>query len=468
MIGIPSRRAVARTAAVVLAAGVCSVSGLAVAGGAYASDVQANAQGSAQAQLGDLIAYEQVTVPKEGTVNAGTVALNENGASMQVYCIDLYHPTHSGVKYNETSWDQSVLSANPNRGKIQWILEHSYPSYTTSQLANEAGVPSLSDKQAAAATQVAIWHFSDSVDATGLDTTAQTVAQWLEDHAVDVQEPTPSLALSAASLAGHSGSQIGPVKVSTNAQSVQVSLSGANGVQLVDGQGQPVSSATDGENLFVKVPSGSAEGSATIQAEASAPVPIGRAFEAVDGDSQTMILAGTASIPVKATATATWADKGPVPSANATEDCKKGGVEVTLGNGGDQPWTTEVGGQSVTVQPGQTSEVFVPEKEGAAYTITVTGPSGFTKTFTGTLSCKPTGAGGASPSPSSTGTTASPSPSGSSAAAAPSPSQTGPALAETGSSSNTPLIGGLGGALVVLGGAAGFVMRKRSKARHAA
>jgi LPXTG-motif cell wall-anchored protein len=81
----------------------------------------------------------------------------------------------------------------------------------------------------------------------------------------------------------------------------------------------------------------------------------------------------------------------------------------------------------------------------------VTGPN-FTRTFTGALTCAPTG-GSHLPTPKPTPT--------------PSASSTQPPLAETGASSATPVIAGVGAGCILLGGAAVFVLRKR-RGRHTA
>ncbi|WP_042395189.1 thioester domain-containing protein [Streptacidiphilus carbonis] len=459
MIGIP-RRGAAQLTAALLATGAFAAGGLATATTATAADPN----GSAVATLGNVLHGQSVDIPREGQGVAGTVALKEDGQKLEVYCIDLYHGTRAGVKYQETGWDQSVLSANPDRGKIQWILEHSYPVLNASALAQEAGVGSLTADEAAAATQIAIWHFSDKTDATSKDQTTTAVAGWLEQNATDASEPAPSLALSPASVAGRSGDKLGPITVTTNAKSVDLKFTAPSGVALVDGSGQAVTSAGNNDKLYVKVPAGTDAGTAQLSASATASLPVGRAFKALTGNSQTMILAGTAPVRVDAAASAQWAPKGAVPAANATEDCKQGGVDVTVTNGGDQPWTAQVNGKSVSVAPGAGETVLVPVKEGDTYSITVTGPNGFSKTFTGALKCRPTGGGtpSGSASPSASASASTPA----SAPAVPSPSASG-GLAETGASSNTPVIAGVGAALVVLGGGAVFFVRRRRGGVHA-
>lgn len=440
----------ARGGAVRVAAGLVSVGALALGTMAGVGTAHADQNGSAVATLGEFLHAGAIEIGGDSAYG-GTVALQDGGQQLAVYCIDLHHETQAGVQYQETGWDRSTLSQNPDRGRIQWILQHSYPVVSPATLAGDIGGSGLTEDQAAAATQAAIWHFSDHVDAQPQDQAAARLTAWLEQNAQDSAEPAPSLALSPASVAGRSG-KLGPVTVGTSAASVDVALSGASGAsgaQLVDGAGKPVTTAVNGEKLYVDVPKGAAAGSAEIDATTTTALPVGRAFKAVDGSSQTMILAGTAPVSVKAVAQAQWAPQGAVPAAVAKEDCKQGGVDVTLTNGGDQPWAAKVGSLAVTVAPGASRTVLVKEKEGQKYTITVTGPN-FRRTFTGALTCKPTG-GSHLPTGKPT----------------PSASASHPPLAETGADSATPVIAGAGAACVLVGGAAVLVLRKR-RGRHSA
>ncbi|MEY9965853.1 TQXA domain-containing protein/LPXTG-motif cell wall-anchored protein [Streptacidiphilus sp. MAP12-16] len=452
MLNVRGRRTAQLCGAVVLSAS--AIAGSFAMAGAASADQSA----TSHAVLGDFLHSASVDVAGEGTVEAGTVALDQSGQTLAVYCIDLHHGTHNGVDYSETGWDQSTLSNNPDRGKIQWILEHSYPVVSASSLAAQLNLNKLSEDQAAAATQAAIWHFSDQADAQPTDKSAGKLTAWLESNAVNTAEPAPSLQLSPASVAGKSGEKIGPVTVTTSASSVDLQLNAPSGVKLVNQNGTTATKATNGEKLYVQVPAGAATGSAQLTASTTTALPVGRAFKAVDGSSQTMILAGTAPVAVTAKAGADWAPKGVIPAANAQENCKQGGVDVTLTNAGDQPWNATVGGQNVTVQPGASTSVLVKVREGATYDITVTGPNGFSKVFKGALKCRPTTpGGGTTPSHSAT-----PTPS------TPSPSPSGPGLAQTGGGSSTPMITGIAAGFVALGGAAVFVLRRRAKGAHAA
>ncbi|MBL1087572.1 Cys-Gln thioester bond-forming surface protein [Streptomyces actinomycinicus] len=346
----------------------------------------------AAATLGDFVHADEVEIQGEDgyELTAGTSSLTLDGQELQVYCIDLYHGAVDGAAYTETDWSNSTLSGNPDAGKIGWILGHSFPNLSPEQVAQSAGIDSLDEDTAAAGTQAAIWHFSDKVDAVPHDQAAARLTEWLTSHAEDAGEPKPTLQLSASTLAGNSNERIGPVTVTTSADTIGLTLDDSpDGVRIVDGQGHPVTSAGNGDQLYFSVPPGAASGRARLTATAVSPPTVGRAFKAVDGSSQTLILGGSAPVSVTAEVSVNWAEGSHdvIPAANAEEHCDKGGVLVTLQNSGDEPWSTTVAGQEAVVKPGGSADVLVKVREGDAYDIEVTGPGGFSKRFQGALKC---------------------------------------------------------------------------------
>ncbi len=444
------RRRTARLAAAVLASGLL----VAGAGSAVADNGGlVPAAGGALATLQPLEHYETATI-HDGSHNEQVAAALltmkvDGGGYLYSYCIDIHHPTGGNAKYQESSWDATSLGKNANAGKIKWILENAYPQVNDlSKLASEAGVDKLTDQLAAAGTQVAIWHYSDNVDVTADNKSAEKLAEYLIKNAQTSSEPAASLAVSPPAVSGKSGTKLGPVTVHTNGSSAQVSLSSQtpSGVKLVDAAGKPVTSAVDGSQLFFDVPAGTSAGTATMMVQSTTTVPIGRAFTGTWNKqaAQTLILAGSSDSTVSAQATATWAMQGPIPALSAMVDCAKSGVDVTATNSGDQDFTFQLAGQSYTVTAGKSQTITVPVKEDQPYSITVTGLNNFSKTFTGVLDCKVSSTGGVASSP----------------APAPSPAG-GSNLAETGSSSATPMIAGVAVALVVIGGGTVFFLRKR-------
>jgi TQXA domain-containing protein/LPXTG-motif cell wall-anchored protein len=422
--------------------------------------------GGAVATLDGLKTYDKAVLHSNGKnheIQAGLFEMTvDGGGLLKTYCIDINNPTKPEAKYLETPWDQTSLAGNKNAGKILWILEHSYPKVDDlAALAKDAGTGgALSEKTAAAGTQVAIWRYSDGADVEARDPAAEKLADWLEKEAQDSEEPKASLSLEPNAVSGKAGSRIGPVTVRTDAAEVTVTPpaeAAASGIKITDEAGKPLTTAKDGTKLYFDVPAGAADGSAALSVQATTSVPVGRAFAAAT-KSQTQILAGSSKTTVTANATATWAKTGAIPAVTAEKNCAKGGVDITASNKGDSPFTFELAGLTHTIPAGQSKTVTIPVAEDQAYDFTITGPAGFEKNFKGVLDCKTTGTPAPSQSPS-----AQPSPASAGGTSAGTDATAGVEgdLAATGGSSATPMIAGIAIALVVAGGGAVFFLRKK-------
>ncbi|MEU0371495.1 LAETG motif-containing sortase-dependent surface protein [Streptomyces sp. NPDC006283] len=461
---VRKRRAARRLAAAAVVSGLMVTGSLAGAGTAAADDAVQH-QGGAVATLDGLKTYDQAvlhTNGKDQEILAGLFEMTvDGGGQLQTYCIDIHNPTQDQAKYLETPWDQTSLGANKHAGKIRWILQHSFPQVNDlAALAESADLEGqLTDRTAAAGTQVAIWRFSDGADVTAADPQAEKLADWLEKSAEEVAEPKASLSLEPNAVSGKPGSRLGPVTVRTDAGQVAVAPpadAAASGVKITDEAGKPVTSAVDGSKLYFDVPEDAADGTAALSVQASMSVPVGRAFASAT-KSQTQILAGSSQSTVSASATATWAKTGAVPSLSAKKNCAKGGVDITAGNKGDAPFTFSLAGFEHTIAAGESRTVTVPVSEDQAYDFTITGPGGFKKNFKGVLDCKtatpPQEPGAETPS------------------SQPSPASAGGTsaglegdLAATGGSSATPMIAGIAIVLVLVGGGAVFFLRRKNAA----
>ncbi|WP_373294439.1 Cys-Gln thioester bond-forming surface protein [Streptomyces albiflavescens] len=452
------RRGATRLAAATLVSGLVAAGAIASAGTAVA-DVTPQSLGGATATIGDLKTYGSAVIHDHGEdawVSAGLFEMSvDNGGMLQTYCIDIHNPTQRDAKYQETPWSGTSLNGNKDAGKIRWILQNSYPQVNDlAALAEKAGAAGLTEKDAAAGTQVAIWRYSDGADVDAVDPRAEKLADYLQKSARNLAEPKASLALDPAAVSGHAGEKLGPVTVHTNADSVTVtppSDATAGGVKIVDKDGKAITSAVNGSRLYFDVPKDTADGAASLTVQASTTVPVGRAFTS-DTRSQTQILAGSSESTVSASATANWAEKGAIPALSAEKNCAKSGVDITAANEGDEAFTFELMGIEHTIEAGTSQTVTIPLQEDQAYDFTINGPNGFSKRFKGVLDCKTQ----ASTSDISTQTVSEPSP-----ATAGGTSTGGTDLAETGGSSTTPIIAGIAIALVVIGGAAVLFVRKK-------
>lgn len=438
-----------------VAAGVLAAAGTAVAG------ETPQGPGGATATITGLKTHGTAVIREKGEeqqVSAGLFEMSvEGGGMLQTYCVDLYNPTQQDARYHETSWSGTSLSDNKDAGKIRWILQNSYPQVNDlAALAKKAGASGLTEQDAAAGTQVAIWRYSDGADVEAVNPQAEKLADYLQKSARNLAEPEASLTLDPPAISGRVGERLGPVTVRTNADSVTVTppaAAMAEGVKIVDETGGVVTSAGNGSRLYFAVPEDAAAGSAELTLQASTTVPVGRAFTS-ETRSQTQILAGSSQSTVSAVASANWAGKGAIPALSAEKNCTAGGVDITAANEGDEPFTFELMGIRHTIDAGTTETVTIPLQEDQAYDFTIRGPNGFEKRISGVLDCETDTE--AAEGGDSVQTLSEPSP-----ATAGIASTTGTDLAETGSSDATLLIAGIAIVLVVVGGGAMLMVRKK-------
>jgi len=457
---VHGRGAAVRLAAVVLVSGVVAVSAATTAGAAVADELP-QSQGGATATIGGLKASGAAVIhegDRDEHVSAGLFEMSvDNGGTLQTYGVDIYSPAQKDAKYQETPWSGTSLQGNRDAGRIRWILQNSYPQVNDlAALAAKAGARGLSEQDAAAGTQVAIWRYSDDVTVDAVDPQAEKLADYLHRSARDLAEPAASLSLDPPAVSGHPGELLGPVTVRTNAGGVTVTppADATSGVKIVGRDGKEITSATDGGELYFDVPEDASGGSAALTVQASTTVPVGRAF-AAETRSQTQILAGSSESTVSAAATANWAGAGAIPALSAEKNCAESGLDVSAVNEGDKVFTFELMGSEHTVEAGTSQTVTVPLQEGQPYDFTVEGPGSYQKRFQGVLDCQTqsaVGVGGGEeiqtlnePSPATVG--------GASATTAD--------LADTGTSSVTPVIAGVAIGLVLIGGAAVLFVRKK-------
>ncbi|MFE6894116.1 Cys-Gln thioester bond-forming surface protein [Streptomyces sp. NPDC057694] len=455
-------RSTVRIAAAALVSGLVMAGAISGAGPARAVD-GAPEQSGASAVISGMDTHGTAVVHQDGKderVSAGLFRMTVDGGGMlQTYCVDIHNPTQTDARYQETSWNSTSLGGNKDAGKIRWILQNSYPQVNDlAALARKAQTKTLTEQDAAAGTQVAIWRYSDQADVEAVSPAAEKLADYLQRSALNLTEPRASLTLTPQAVSGHQGERVGPVTVRTDAGSVGVTppaAAAAEGVRIVDKNGEPVTSAVDGSRLYFDIPEDADAGSAALTVQASTTVPVGRAFTS-DTHSQTQILAGSSESTVSASATATWARQGAVPALSAQKNCVKGGVDITVANKGDEPFTFELMGERYTVRAEATRTVTIPLQEDQAYDFTIKGPHGFEKRLRGILDCRTASAANADDNSLRTQTTIQPSP-----ASVGGTGTSGTDLAETGASNATPVIAGTAIVLVLVGGAALVLVRKK-------
>jgi len=233
-----------------------------------------------------------------------------------------------------------------NQARINWILHNGYPVTGTDQLATRlAGsgatlTGGLSTEEAIAGTQAAIWHLSDATDldrenpvpgqaSAGRDVLALYDYLTGPDNVGIGEQPTASLKIEPDEHSGVAGERIGPVTVRTNGSVEKLTADLPDGVTLVDESGANPDAAAvkDGTRLFIDVPAGTADGTASVELTATARVETGRLFVGQDygegNETQSMIVAESQTSQVTATASGAWPEtqtENAVENAVATEE----------------------------------------------------------------------------------------------------------------------------------------------------
>ncbi|MQS09732.1 thioester domain-containing protein [Streptomyces alkaliphilus] len=486
------KRVITRLAATVVASLMFVGGGIATAGSA-AADETAVGTGGTTAEYAGLTKgqwhYVDVQVEERGKLvwkqyPAGLFTMNvDGGGTIKTYCIDFGTSTVEKARYQETSWGSSVLADRPgDAAKIHWILQNSYPQVddlnALGRAAGLKGHQKLTQAAAAAATQAAIWRYSDPDHASTAKPrgqAAQKLTDYLYESAGEIAEPRISLDLTPPEVSGKPGEKLGPVVVNTTAGTVSIVPNTSEGVTVTDASGSPVTEAVDGSELYFDVPVDAADGTASFTASATLAAEVGRVFKGIDVVTQTMILAGASEVSTSKTATANWASEAPAPTFSHEVDCVAGGVNLTVGNNGDEPFEFDFQGETHTIPAGGTKDIFVPVENKQEYHIVITGDDEkVLADFRGVLDCEvsPPEEPGEEPNgeepDESEGETPG-EPEGDETENEPNPQGSGddevkdesPNLAETGSSSNVGMIAGIAIALLVAGGAAMFFIRKR-------
>ncbi|MFD3700762.1 thioester domain-containing protein [Streptomyces sp. NPDC058646] len=300
---------------------------------------ESRAPEGASAVLDGLKTYGQAVLHSgDGSVRhipAGLYEMRVDGGGMlQTYGVGVAGQAHPQARYTESGWSGSPLAGNGEAGRIRWILEHSYPQLNDlAGLAKAAGAGALTAESAAAGTQVAIWRLADGVRVEAADPAAEKLADYLQHTAGKLPEPPASLGLDPEDVTGPVGTRLGPVTVRTGAQSVAVVPDAgavAMGVRVVDAEGRPLTTATNGSRLYFEVPAGTPDGIASVTVHGATKVPVGRVFTS-GVPTQAQIVAGSSESAATATATAFWPG-APVAEAGTAEGASPA-TATTTGTG---------------------------------------------------------------------------------------------------------------------------------------
>lgn len=237
------------------------------------------------------------------TYTAGLMALTIDGTPGAAgYCIDIHTDIADGTSgLQEVDWATSGVA---NLDAVERILRSYHPNGVGPDGYRISGTTA----QMAAATQAAIWHYTDGFELAGQGNDPVVVANYeaiLAAVAAGVLptfgEPGVSLDIEApGTTEATAGEPIGPYVVRTTAG--EVTLTASPGAEIVDEHGEPLPGpVTDGTSFWLV---SQEPGSATVTATAEATVLAGRAF--AKPGVQRMILATTTTTTVDAEASGSW------------------------------------------------------------------------------------------------------------------------------------------------------------------
>lgn len=272
-----------------------------------------------------------VQIPGVGAMGTYTYVVDAPGEPDPIaYCVDVAADYRPGAPLMEQLWSQAPRIAEV-APQLNWVLRNSYPNQSLATTAAGSGASyhdGLSAAEAIAATQAALWHYSDGVTLSAAEGTADEQADVMALYSYltgpanvgAAEDPPGSLTLKTAASTAQSGSRIGPITVSTSAASVELALDGPSQVRLVSAEGEPVTQAADGDEVYVDVPAGTPGGSATITASATATVTSGRIFAPArtepESTTQTLVLASTVTESLTAALPLSWTAPPPVTSTS--------------------------------------------------------------------------------------------------------------------------------------------------------
>jgi TQXA domain-containing protein len=274
------------------------------------------------------------------------IGLGVNGKHLDTYCIEL--TTMVDTKHpdmTERPWDAYPNANSPfhrNRDKVNWVLHHSYPALDTDKIVATLGRDfngGLSAAEAIAATQAAIWHFSDNAQLnTGKATddaasSADILALYeylIGELNTGLAEPKAGLEMTPDQLTGTAGDRIGPFTVTSTSNLIKVVSEFPAGVTLTDRDGNPLSTAAAEQkikeqnryDIFVQVPPDAAAGKGSFTLTIEAPVSTGRLYvgkQYQQFPTQTLIIVKSDNLTIQEKGQVEWSAAGqPAPTTTAT------------------------------------------------------------------------------------------------------------------------------------------------------
>ncbi|MGQ0839697.1 thioester domain-containing protein [Actinokineospora sp.] len=278
-------------------------------------------------------------VGKSDSLQASLLHLKlSDGTVLKMYCVEINVGASRDQDMVEVAWDSYPNDDSPfndNRGKINWVLHHGFPSTslkTLNDLDLAWGEDGLEEHEAISATQAAVWHFSDDVD-LNLDNPStradanddiRALYKYLVDNAKDDKEqPTPALEINPAEVDGEAGKLVGPFKVTTNGTITKLTADLPDGVEVTDGQGNVLTAdkIKNGTEVFLKVPADAEAGEGGFKLSVESKLDTGRLFvgeDYVKNPAQSLIVAESENAKLDAEAKGSWTVTPTTPPTTTT------------------------------------------------------------------------------------------------------------------------------------------------------
>ncbi|HEX6360097.1 thioester domain-containing protein [Actinophytocola sp.] len=265
-----------------------------------------------------------------GTIPTSLIGFTlTDGTTLGMYCVEIQTEIDDEHPMVERPWEDYPNAESPfnkNRAKINWVLHHGFPTTNLEDLAKALPEPpndGIDVLEAIAATQAAVWHFSDGVDLNRDDPLSGDAsddedaedALALYDYLIGEantgigEAPIPTLKIDPAKRDGKTGTKIGPFKVDTTATVEKLTTDLPGGVRLTDADGNKAEKIENGTELFVDVPADTADGDGSFELTASTIVETGRLFVGENYEkaaTQSLIVAKSEKTTIKASAAASW------------------------------------------------------------------------------------------------------------------------------------------------------------------
>jgi TQXA domain-containing protein len=259
----------------------------------------------------------------------------DDGTKVRTYCVEIDVPLDFGQDLVEQEWDNfpnEESSFSENSDKINFVLANGFPVRSTAELTRtlkNEGVSlndgSLSVQEAVAATQAAVWSFSDDADLDREDPVPGDARAGQDVLALfdlltgpgntGLDEGANDLSVAPRTQAGEAGERIGPFEVRTNGTVEKLATNLPEGVRVTDAEGRELNAnqVVSGSKLFFDVPEDQDAGSASFRLTALANGDSGRLFVGEDYDenaSQSLIVASGEEVEVNAQVKANWVASG--------------------------------------------------------------------------------------------------------------------------------------------------------------